>query len=155
MGSSTQKGVRPGGRRAMDRQWLEHLGRTGIKELATPTSPQQLVLGVAQFNDRRFFESHETWEALWLPAAYPLRLFYLALIKLAAGFTHAQRANNKGARRLLGDGLRFLEPFQPRFMGVDTRRLDQEVRRWLLDMQSSPPAEYPQVHSPPTDKPEE
>ena len=138
----------------MDRQWLEHLGRTGIKELATPTPPQELDSGVAQFNDRRFFESHETWEALWLPAAYPVRLFYLALIKLAAGFTHAQRANTKGARRLLGDGLRFLEPFQPRFMGVDTRRLYKEVRQWLLDVQGSPPGAYPRVHSSPADKSE-
>ncbi len=129
-----------------DRLWLEHLRRTGTQELATASPPPELGLGVAQFNDQRFFESHETWEGPWRSAEYPLRLFYLALTKLGAGFTHAQRGNAKGARRLLANGLQFLGPFLPRFMGVDTRRLDREIRQWLLAAQTGPPGDYPQVH---------
>lgn len=136
-----------GGRRALDRWWLEELQRTGPRHSGAeaPVPPPELAAGVAQFNEGRFYESHETWEGLWLVADYPLRLFYLALTKLGAGLTHAQRGNAKGMRRLLLDGLRFLEPFHPAFMGLDTARLDRELRRWLQRPPDEAPREFPKI----------
>ncbi len=136
-----------GGRRALDRWWLEELRRTGLRDsgVEAPKPPPELTAGVAQFNAGRFYESHETWEGLWHATGYPLRLFYLALTKLGAGLTHAQRGNATGMRRLLLDGLRFLEPFHPVFMGIDTARLDRELRGWLQRAPDASPRELPQI----------
>jgi predicted metal-dependent hydrolase len=111
----------------------------------TATSPAKLMTGVTQFNAEEFYESHETWEWLWRGTDYPLRLFFLSLTKLGAGFTHAQRGNPTGMRRLLSDGLRYLEPFLPSMMGLDTSRLDSEIRQWLNQEPWSSPRSLPRI----------
>ncbi len=40
--------------------------------------------GVRQFNERRFFESHETWEQLWISQSGPSREFCQGLIQAAS-----------------------------------------------------------------------
>ena len=117
------------------------------EQAATP--PTELMTGVTQFNSGEFYEGHETWELLWRATEYPLRLFFLSLTKLGAGFTHAQRGNRTGMRRLLNDGLRYLEPFLPSMMGLDTIRLDSEVRQWVKQEPSSSPRPLPRIERPP------
>lgn len=137
----------PGGRRALDRWWLERLLHEGFQpaDEARAGPPPELEAGAAQFNGGQFFESHETWERVWRSTDYPLCLFYLALTKLGAGFTHAQRGNPTAMRRLLDDGLRYLEPFAPSIMGLDIGRLSRDVRRWLSRKHASPPNEFPRI----------
>lgn len=126
----------PGERPALDRRWLAYLDRSGgsggsVGDGAALTRSSTLARGVAEFNDGRFFESHETWEALWRETGYPHRLFCLALTKLGAGFEHARRANPRGATKLLTDALAYLAPFMPAFAGLDVQALHQDVSAWL------------------------
>ncbi len=122
----------PGGRPALDRRWLAYVIREGaVGDGAALAGNGTLERGVAEFNDGRFFASHETWEALWGETRYPERLFCLALTKLGAGFEHGRRANPHGAAKLLSDALAYLAPFAPTFAGLDVQALHQDVSAWL------------------------
>ena len=88
-----------------------------------------LAQGIEEFNTHRFFECHETLEDIWRAERRPLRQFYKGVIQVAAGFHHLRRNNFKGTVNKLESGTRYLEPFQPRYLGMDVRRLIEEARR--------------------------
>lgn len=123
----------PGGRRALDAQWLAYAAATGDVGALGPAQSDAVAEGAAQFNEGRFHASHETWEERWVDAAYPERLFLLALAKLAAGFAHAQRRNARGVNGQLADALRILRAFAPAYAGLDTARLAEDVGEWAAD----------------------
>ena len=115
-------------------------------EPATELERNELLeRGIAEFNDGRFLACHETWEALWVDAAYPERLFLLGLAKLGAGFAHALRRNPKGVQSLLADAVRFLRPFGPAYANVDINSLLTNVSAWL----EFPGARHPLPHDHP------
>ena len=122
----------PGGRRMLDAQWLSYVSSTGdIGTGAELERNELLERGIVEFNDGRFLACHETWEALWVDAAYPERLFLLGLAKLGAGFAHALRRNPKGVQSLLADAIRFLRPFGPAYANVDIDSILANVSAWL------------------------
>jgi len=88
-----------------------------------------LAQGIEEFNTHRFFECHETLEGIWRAERRPLRQFDKGVIQVAAGFHHLRRNNWKGTVNKLESGTRYLEPFQPRYLGVDVQRLIEEARR--------------------------
>ena len=152
-GAPPQHGA-PGGRPALDRRWLAHLRRDGaaVGDGAALAHSGTLERGITEFNDGRFFASHETWEALWRETRYPERLFCLALTKLGAGFEHGRRANPHGAAKLLTDALAFLAPFMPAFAGLDVRALHEDVRGWLEAPDTRTPP-YPTIRRAPSPSP--
>ncbi len=87
-----------------------------------------LAKGIEEFNTHRFFECHETLEDIWRAEPRPLRQFYKGVIQVAAGFHHLGRNNWKGTVNKLESGTRYLEPFRPRYLGVDVQRLIDETR---------------------------
>ena len=117
----------------VDAEWLARLRRDGLAaHLPGPLeAPSSLALAVQQINEGRYWQAHETLEAVWLPAPYPLRLLYYALIKLAVGLLHLERRNASGARRQLQAAVDFLEPFAPRFLGLRTDLLLEDARARL------------------------
>jgi predicted metal-dependent hydrolase len=88
-----------------------------------------LAQAIEEFNTHRFFECHETLESIWRAERRPLRQFYKGVIQVAAGFHHLRRNNWKGTVNKLESGTRYLEPFQPRYLGVDVQQLIEEARR--------------------------
>ena len=126
-----------GERRALDRRWLEYLRQQAEKlagpplELRDLTPPSPMSRAVAQWNAGEFTASHETWEELWRDAAYPVRLFYLAMAKLSAGLEQARRGSSRGARRLATDALGFLDPLPASFLGMDIAHLKLDIQRSL------------------------
>ena len=147
-----QRGA-PGERPALDRRWLAHVSREGaVGDGAVVRASADLVRGVDEFNHSDFFDSHETWEALWRRVAYPERLFCLGLTKLGAGFEHARRANPRGAAKLLTDALAYLTPFKPAFAGLDVQALHQDVGAWLEAPDARTPP-YPTIRPAPSPSP--
>ena len=136
----------PGGRRMLDARWLAYveLTRETGNDAALRSAPL-LGRGIDEFNAERFRASHETWETLWVDAAYPERLFLLGLAKLGAGFAHVPRRNPKGARRLLEDAIRFIGPFGPTYAGVAVAPLVSDVNAWLTAHRSGLAASYPKL----------
>jgi pimeloyl-ACP methyl ester carboxylesterase len=100
-----------------------------------------LLKGIAEFNSGRYFEAHEILEEIWLPSPPPLRDFYQGVIQVAAALVHFQRNERPGTEGLLRRGLARLGPFLPDFMGVETGRLVEDMRRFqraLADLKDEP-----------------
>ncbi len=104
--------------------------------------------GLAQFNRGRFFDAHETWEEIWLPAREPEKTFLQGIIQVAAAFHHYTRGNREGTRSLLAAGLKKLGRFAAHHRGLRLEELRAAARRWLaaLDAGKDPERkEFPQI----------
>jgi len=75
--------------------------------------------GIEQFNRRRYFDSHEVWEDLWIGENGPARLFYKGLIQAAVALYHLSRSNAHGASKLLRGAQEYLERYRPWYLGLD------------------------------------
>ncbi len=80
--------------------------------------------GIALFNDLEFFESHEVWEELWSEVTGESRKFYQGLIQMAVCLHHFGNGNMGGARKLYHSSRKYLEPYRPKYLGLD---LDQTL----------------------------
>jgi len=107
-----------------------------------------LQRGIRLFNNREYFQCHEVLEEAWAAEVGRRRLFLQALIHLAVGFYHCERANPIGASSQLQKGLRKLALYLPSCEGVDTARLHREALDALERMEAGTPASiYPQIHT--------
>lgn len=79
--------------------------------------------GVEQFNQGRFYECHDTLEAIWMEAMEPDRTFYQGVLQIAVALYHLSNGNGRGATMLLGEGLRRLGRYMPDYGGVDVEQL--------------------------------
>lgn len=92
-------------------------------------APPELLHGIEQFNQREYFECHETLENLWNRERRPIRTLYKGILQVGVGCYHLLRGNYHGAVVKLGSGADYLEPFAPRCQGVEVARLISEARR--------------------------
>jgi hypothetical protein len=111
------------------------MARPALADL-DPATRDALTKGIAEFNAWRFYDCHETLEDVWREVGSKgeegtLANFYQGIIKVAAGFHHVLRDNQRGAVNLLSDAFRLLESFRPETLGVDVERLLAEVRPCL------------------------
>ncbi len=108
--------------------------------------------GLEQFNRREFWEAHESWELVWLPASEPDKTFLQGIIQVSAGFFHYTQGNRVGSRALLRRGLAKLERFPEDYRGLRLEELRRIARSWLqaLDAGHSPiPASFPRIEEAP------
>lgn len=78
-----------------------------------------LERGIRLFNECEFFQCHEVLEEAWTKEVGPRRRFLQALIHLAVGFYHCERANPAGASSQLKKGIH--KPlYLPSCEGIDT-----------------------------------
>lgn len=108
--------------------------------------------GIEQFNTREFWEAHESWELVWLPAPEPDKTFLQGIIQVSAGFYHYTESNLLGARSLLRRGLHKLEKFPGGYRGLRLEDLRVSARAWLAALDSdapAPPAAFPQIRNAP------
>ena len=84
--------------------------------------------GLEQFNQREYFECHETLEGIWNKEQRPIRTLYKGILQVGVGCYHLLRNNYRGATIKLDSGARYLEPFSPRCIGVDVAQLISDAR---------------------------
>ncbi|MGI8554016.1 MAG: DUF309 domain-containing protein [Dehalococcoidia bacterium] len=133
---------------------IAKVGRGLPSELCREEPPAALLQGIEEFNQRRFFEQHETLEGAWIEETDPVRYLYQGILQVGVGFYHLSRGNFRGAIGLLTRGIGYLHPFTPACMGVDVARLVEEAERahgHLLElgqarMREFDPSLIPQVH---------
>ena len=104
--------------------------------------------GIEQFNAREFWDAHESWELVWLPAAEPDKTFLQGIIQVSAGFYHYTENNRVGAVSLLRRGLDKLEQFPGGYRGLQLEELRVTARAWLaaLDGEAAAPSGgFPQI----------
>ena len=107
--------------------------RQASRQLATmhSDSTDHFARGIEQFNQRRFFESHESWEVIWLSAPEPDKTFLQGIIQVAAAFHHYTRGNRAGAESLMLAGLEKLEKFPAGYRRLQLEKFRAAVREWL------------------------
>ena len=98
-------------------------GSRGWNSSCSLPPPPALLQAVAEFNDGRYFQCHDTLEALWLADVSPVRDFYKGLIQIAAGLYHFENGNARGCSKLLARGTGYVERFAPRCQGIDVAGL--------------------------------
>ena len=131
-----------------DRLWIEELKRNGSSYLALPSGPQPpnvFYKAIAEFNDSKFWQCHDTLEELWLITPYPLRLFYHGLIKIAVGFHHVQQDNHSGAISKLSQGLDLMNQMPQTLFGIDVEALRYNSMRFLNELKSSQSVNWMQL----------
>jgi hypothetical protein len=91
--------------------------------------------GVELFNTRRFFDAHEVWEEIWLPATGHEKRFLQGIIQIAAAFHHHSRGNFIGTESLLRAGAAKLERAPRSFRGIHAGRICIHARRWIAALE--------------------
>ena len=101
-------------------------GTTGVA-LSEPADPatvaDAVVLGIARWDEQRYFEAHELLEHAWKAASGVDRELWKGTIQVAVAGVHLQRGNRLGAHRLLGRALERLERAPDDHADVDVARL--------------------------------
>jgi predicted metal-dependent hydrolase len=91
----------------------------------------ELLLAVEQFNQREYFECHETLEEVWHGTRGPARDFFQGLIQISVGFYHLRNGNLRGGESQLNKGLARLSGYGERYFGLELADLRHEVHTWL------------------------
>lgn len=95
--------------------------------MAEETYHPLYLRGIEQFNRQRFFESHDSWEELWIDQRGAARAFYQGLIQAAAALHHLRGGNLRGARKLAAGSSGYLDRYRPKYQGLDVDRFLEEM----------------------------
>lgn len=103
--------------------------------------PGQFLQAIRQFNNRQWFECHETIEELWIGQEGEMRDFLQGTLQIAVALHHWRNGNHGGAVSLLASGVRYLERVAAVCLWVDVAALIADANRMraaleLLDKQS-------------------
>jgi predicted metal-dependent hydrolase len=85
------------------------LDQAQISQQCRAAPSPALLKGIEEFNQRRFFECHETLEDLWTAEHGPVRYLYQGILQVGVAFYHLSRRNWHGAVTMLRSGQHYLE----------------------------------------------
>lgn len=87
------------------------------------TVDEALAIGVALWDQERFFEAHECLEDVWHHAPEEDREFWKGVIQVAVGCVHHQRGNPTGCRTLWARAAARLDDYPDVHHGIDVEQL--------------------------------
>ncbi len=82
---------------------------------------QDLRRGAELFNAGEYWESHEAWEQVWRRCETPNRIFFQALIQLAAAYHQLQRGVYHGVIKHFDNARAKLHQFPDPFLGLGVK----------------------------------
>ena len=103
--------------------------------------PETFWLGIRQFNQRQFYDCHDTLEAIWIEAPELDKKFYQGILQVAVGCYHLSNLNQRGATILLGEGVKRLSEYQPVYYDINVAQLVTESYSLLAQLQQLSPEE--------------
>jgi uncharacterized protein len=109
---------------------------------------KELLEGVAQFNNREFFDCHETLEHLWMHDRSHERELIQGIIQIAVGYYHYLRNNRVGALKLLTRGLERIKNYEPGTMDLNIHQLSIEVAANIEEINKSEKDSFPAINIP-------
>ncbi|HEX9262747.1 MAG TPA: DUF309 domain-containing protein [Candidatus Binatia bacterium] len=115
-----------------------------------PQDDPRFLKGIQEFNERLFFECHETLEEIWLEDHGEDRKFYQGIIQVAAGYFKLEQGVPVGALKLWRMGLEKLEPFGPIHFGISVDALVQAVKENLAELDANQQSGAAVAIDPPT-----
>lgn len=91
--------------------------------------------GIEQFNQREFFEQHETFEHLWKEEPGPVRQMYQGILQVGVAYLQIQRKNFIGARKLFQRAWQYLNALPDVCQGVDVAQLKADAHAALDELE--------------------
>jgi predicted metal-dependent hydrolase len=85
---------------------------------------------VDEYNQRLFFECHDTLEAVWSGLRGPARDFFQGLIQVAVAFHHVSNGNAAGALSMIDRALGRFGAYPGRYFGFDLDAQRAELAAW-------------------------
>lgn len=121
----------------------------------------ELLRAVTQFNQREYFECHETLEAIWHIERDAARAharaagsaevsasiiycddLYKGVLQVGVGCYHLLRNNYRGATMKLQSGASYLVPYAPQCMGIEVARLIADAQTLLAAVVALGPTRF-------------
>lgn len=85
---------------------------------------------VGEYNERLFFECHDTLEEVWSGLRGPSRDFFQGLIQVAVAFHHVSNGNAAGAASMIDRALGRFRAYPGRYFGFDLDAQRAELAEW-------------------------
>lgn len=99
--------------------------------------------GLVLFNERDFFEAHETWEDLWHMAEGERKRFYQGLIQCAVTLVHVQRGNPRGVQTVWKTAQSKFHGLPAVYMGLEIQDLLTRLATFLTPVLKIPRDVHP------------
>jgi uncharacterized protein len=112
--------------------------------MSEPAYDPRYLEGIEHFNKCDFFEAHEVWEDVWKDTVGTSRTFFKGLIHVAVCLHHFGNGNIRGAKKLYISSRGYLEPFAPKYLGLDLNKLLSELEVCCRDIMASQ-EQFPKV----------
>ena len=103
-------------------------GDRNIEEYCLKPLPEEARIGVAAFNKGNFFDAHEHLEDAWRADQTPGRDFYQALIQISVAYLQIERANYRGAHKMLLRSRQWFRGLPAVCRGIDVISLRRDAR---------------------------
>ena len=97
--------------------------------------PGQLLLAIRQFNNREWYECHETIEELWLDETGEMRNFLQGTLQISVALLHWRNGNYGGAISLLESGVKYLKCVSDVCLWVDVLALIADSERVRVSLE--------------------
>src|SRR5215813_7427885 len=94
----------------------------------------RFLKGIDEFNQRLFFECHETLEEIWLEEHGEERRCYQGIIQVAAGDFKLEQGVPAGAIKLWNSGLEKLETYAQVYLGINLVSFVRAVKENLSEL---------------------
>lgn len=102
-----------------------------IRQLDVEAIPMEnaeaVKLGLALFNEERYWESHEALEAAWRRASGPEKEILQGIILIAAALVHLQKNEQDVALSVMKRAYGKLEPYQGEHFGISISALNERI----------------------------
>lgn len=108
--------------------------------------PELAKHAIEQFNEREFFEQHETFEQAWKDEPGPVRQMYQGILQVGVAYLQIQRGNYVGARKLFQRAWQYLNMLPAVCQSVDIAQLRADTQAALAELERLGPeriAEFP------------
>jgi len=115
-----------------------------------PQDDPRFLKGIQEFNERLFFECHETLEEIWLEDHGEDRKFYQGIIQVADGYFKLEQGVPVGALKLWRMRIEKLEPFGLIHFGISVDALVQAVKENLAELDANQQSGAAVAIDPPT-----
>ena len=90
---------------------------------------------VEEFNQRKFYQCHDSLEAIWVDSPEVDKRFYQGILQIAVACHHLSNLNLRGAIILLGEGIQRLRDYLPEYRQIDLSILLDDVFLLLSKLQ--------------------
>ena len=81
------------------------------------------IKGIALFNQKKFYDAHESWEELWSEYRLKDEIFIQGLIQLAVAYFHITNLNLKGSKNLFNKCLPKLQKFPTNHRNINLLKI--------------------------------